>query len=71
MSRVAFTLHFHNDETLRNLERTAEALGVSIDDLAEVAIERALAEALSPHEPRLAALAWGAVSLSKSACGAE
>jgi dTDP-4-amino-4,6-dideoxygalactose transaminase len=43
MSRAALTVHFHRDETLRNLERTAEALGVSIDELAEVAIERELA----------------------------
>ena len=43
MSRAALAVHFHNDETLRNLELTPEALGVSVDDLAEVAIERELA----------------------------
>ena len=54
MSRAALTLHFHNDETLRNLERTAEALGVSADDLAEVAIERELAAVGAGLEGRLA-----------------
>jgi hypothetical protein len=43
MARAALTLHFHNEETLRNLERAAEALGVSTDELAEAAIERELA----------------------------
>ena len=43
MSRAALTLHFHNEETLSNLERAAEALGVSMDDFAEIAIERELA----------------------------
>lgn len=54
MSRAALTLHFHNDETLRNLERAAEALGVSMDDLAEVAIERELAAIGTGLEGRLA-----------------
>src|SRR3954454_4073875 len=54
MSRAALTLHFHNDETLRNLERTAEALGVSVDDLAEIAIERKLAAVGAGLESRLA-----------------
>jgi hypothetical protein len=54
MSRSALTLHFHNDETLRNLERVAEALGVSMDDLAEVAIERELAAIGAGLEDRLA-----------------
>ena len=53
MSRAALTLHFHNDETLRNLERAAEALGVSMDDLAEVAIERELAAVGAGLEGRL------------------
>src|SRR3954464_6317285 len=53
MSRAALTLHFHNDETLHNLERTAEALGVSMDDLAEVAIERELAAVGAGREGRL------------------
>lgn len=53
MSR-ALTLHFHNDETLQNLERTAAALGVSVDDLAEVAIERELAAVGAGLEGRLA-----------------
>src|SRR4051812_941025 len=53
MGRPALTLHFHSDETLRNLERTAEALGVSMDDLAEVAIERELAAVGTGLEGRL------------------
>jgi hypothetical protein len=53
MSRAALTLHFHNDGTLRNLERAAEALGVSVDDLAEVAIERELAAVGAGLEGRL------------------
>jgi adenylosuccinate lyase len=43
MSRAALTLRFSNEETLRNLEEAAEALGVSPDEFAEVAIERELA----------------------------
>ncbi|HTG34974.1 MAG TPA: hypothetical protein VLB76_18820 [Thermoanaerobaculia bacterium] len=53
MSRAALTLRFRNEETLRNLERTAEALGVSTDDLAEVAIERELAAVGAGLEGRL------------------
>ena len=53
MSRSALTLRFRNEETLRNLERTAEALGVSTDDLAEVAIERELAAVGAGLEGRL------------------
>jgi len=54
MSRAALTLHFHNDETLRDLERTAEALGISIDEFAEVAIGRELASVGTGLEGRLA-----------------
>jgi hypothetical protein len=54
MSRAALTLHFRNEETLRNLERAAEALGVSTDDLAEAAIERELAAVGASLEARLA-----------------
>jgi hypothetical protein len=53
MSRAALTVHFHRDETLRNLERAAEALGVSVDELAEVAIERELAAVGAGLEGRL------------------
>lgn len=53
MSQAALTLHFRSEETLRNLERTAEALGVSTDDLAEAAIERELA-VVAGLEDRLA-----------------
>ena len=54
MSGSALTLRFHNEETLRNLERTAEALGVSTDALAEAAIERELVAVGSGLEGRLA-----------------
>ncbi|HKH46066.1 MAG TPA: hypothetical protein VKM72_15505 [Thermoanaerobaculia bacterium] len=54
MSQAAFTLHFRNEETLRNLERVAEALGVTRDELAEVAIERELAAVGAGLEGRLA-----------------
>jgi len=54
MSHAALTLHFHNEETLRSLERAAEALGVSTDDLAEAAIERELAAVGAGLEDRLA-----------------
>ena len=32
-------IHFRNEETLRNLELTAEALGIPMDELAEAALE--------------------------------
>lgn len=35
-------VHFRNDETLRNLERTAESLGIPMDELAEAALEIAV-----------------------------
>jgi len=54
MNRRALTLRFRNEETLRNLERTAEALGVPTDALAEAAIERELASVGSGLEVRLA-----------------
>jgi hypothetical protein len=54
MSGGALTLRFRNEETLRNLERTAEALGVSPDALAEAAIERELTVVGSGLEARLA-----------------
>jgi hypothetical protein len=43
MSDSVLTLHFRNEATLRSLERAAEALGISKDELAETAIERELA----------------------------
>ena len=54
MSRPALTLHFRNLETLRNLERAAAALGVSMDELAEAAIERELAAVGAGLEGKLA-----------------
>jgi hypothetical protein len=53
MTRAALTLHFSNEETLRDLEQAAEALGVSTDDLAEVAIERELAAVGAGFDGRL------------------
>jgi hypothetical protein len=43
MSSASLTLQIRNQETLRNLELAAKALGVSTADLAEAAIERELA----------------------------
>ena len=40
--RPAFTLQFKNDNTLEALRETAEVLGVSMEELAEAAIEREL-----------------------------
>ena len=53
MSRAALTLHFQNEDTLRSLERVAEELGVSTDELAEAAIERELAAVGAGLEGRL------------------
>ena len=49
-----FTLRFSDEETLRNLKRTAAALGVSTTELAEAAIERELTLVGSDQERRLA-----------------
>jgi hypothetical protein len=54
VTRAALTVHFHSDETLRNLELAAEEMGVSMEDLAEVAIERELAAIGAGLEGRLA-----------------
>ncbi|HKI02952.1 MAG TPA: hypothetical protein VKK31_13335 [Thermoanaerobaculia bacterium] len=54
MENAALTLHFHNHETLRHLERAAEALGVSMNELAEAAIERELAVVGASLEGKLA-----------------
>lgn len=54
MSRAGLTLHFRNEETARNLERAAEALGVSTDEFAEAAIQRELAAVGAGLEGRLA-----------------
>jgi len=53
MSRAALTLHSHDDETLRNLERTAEALGISIDEFAVAGTEPELASVGAGIEGRL------------------
>ena len=53
MSTAVLGVHFHSEETLRNLERVAESLGVSADQLAEVAIEREFAAIGSGLEERL------------------
>ncbi len=54
MEPAALTLHFRNLETLRNLERAAEALGLTIDELAEAAIERELVAVGAGLQSRLA-----------------
>src|SRR5262245_54901447 len=52
--RPALTLHFKNDSTLRALRDTAEALGLSMEEFAEAAIEREL-KVIGPElEHRLA-----------------
>jgi len=56
MSDPVLTLHFRNEETLRGLERAAEALGVSKDELAEAAIERELAAVGADLEGRLSGI---------------
>ena len=53
MSGAVFTLRFRDQETLRSLERTAAALGVSTTDLAEAAIERELTVLGSDLDHRL------------------
>ena len=53
MSGAVFTLRFRDEETLRSLERTAAALGVSTTDLAEAAIERELTVVGSDLDHRL------------------
>jgi len=67
MGSTALTLHFHNEETLRNLERAAEALGVSTDELAEAAIERELAAIGGALEGKLARALEGLKSYGPSA----
>jgi hypothetical protein len=59
MSQAALTLHFRNEETLRSLERVAEALGVTTDELAEAAIERELAAVGAGLEGRLTRVLQG------------
>lgn len=54
MSPAALTLRFRNLETLRNLERAAEALGITTNELAEAAIERELVVVGTGLEGRLA-----------------
>ncbi|HEV3075726.1 MAG TPA: hypothetical protein VHB47_14990 [Thermoanaerobaculia bacterium] len=54
MSDAVFTLRFSDEETLRNLKRTAAALGVSTTELAEAAIERELTLVGSDQGHRLA-----------------
>ena len=54
MEPAALTLHFRNLETLRNLERAAQALGLTTDELAEAAVERALVTLGAGLEGRLA-----------------
>jgi hypothetical protein len=53
MEPARLTLHFRNLETLRDLKRAADALGVTIDQLAEAAIERELTVVGAGLEGRL------------------
>ena len=55
-SSYGMVLRFRNPETRRNLQRTAEALGVSVDDLAEAAIQQELTAFASNLEPQLQSL---------------
>jgi hypothetical protein len=41
----ALTVQLPNEETFRNLERTAEALGISLDELAEAGLQIAASSA--------------------------
>ena len=51
--RPAFTLRFTNEATHRNLRHTAQALGISMNELAEVAIEHELAVVGADLEQKL------------------
>lgn len=54
MNDPALTLHFKNENTFRALQETARALGISMNELAEAAIEREL-EVIGPElDQRLA-----------------
>ena len=55
--RPAFTLRFSNEKTHRMLRLTAEALGLSMNELAEAAIERELAVIGPDLEQRLVRIA--------------
>jgi predicted transcriptional regulator len=57
MSDTALTLRFKNENTFRALQETAKALGLSVNELAEAAIEKEL-ELIGPElEHRLARIA--------------
>jgi hypothetical protein len=49
-------LRFRNPETRRSLQRTAEALGVSVDELAEAAIQQEMTALAGNLEPNLQSL---------------
>ena len=55
MAEVSYgmVLHFRDPETRRGLQRTAEALGVSVDELAEAAIQQELTALAGNLEPSL------------------
>jgi hypothetical protein len=53
-NRPAFTLRFRNEATHRSLRLTARALGVSMNELAETAIEHELALLGADLEQKLA-----------------
>jgi|SRR5436305_11287710 len=52
-SSYGMVLRFRNPETRQSLKRTAEALGVSVDELAEAAIQQELAALAVNLEPNL------------------
>jgi len=55
-SSYGMLLHFRNPETRRSLQRTAEALGVSVDELAEAAIQQEMTALAGNLEPNLQSL---------------
>jgi hypothetical protein len=52
-SSYGMVLRFRNPETRRSLQRTAEALGVSVDELAEAAIQQEMTALAGNLEPNL------------------
>jgi hypothetical protein len=55
-SSYGMVLRFRNPETRHSLQRTAEALGVSVDELAEAAIQQELTALAGNLEPELQSL---------------
>jgi hypothetical protein len=55
-SSYGMVLRFRNPETRRSLQRMAEALGVSVDELAEAAIQQEMTALAGNLEPNLQSL---------------